>query len=155
MPRLSGTPWDAGIAAKNHIKRKRISVFDPTREKPSVKGFRLRTLCSLAAGSSKKQETTNERKWTRKSFAGKNPKSEVGEHARPGRYWLRLAASTLRAMLSRTLETVRCARVFREGAENNARGRRAPYSISENLHQRNEVCSECRQFKARIRHEFH
>jgi len=60
-----------------------------------------------------------------------NPNSEAGEHARPGRRWSRLATSLLRVKLKRTLETILCARVFREGAENCARGGRAPVSISE------------------------
>jgi type II secretory pathway pseudopilin PulG len=55
----------------------------------------------------------------------------TGEHARPGRCRPRLSACIRRAMLSRTLGTLRCPRVFREGAENSARGGRAPRSFLE------------------------
>ena len=55
-----------------------------------------------------------------------NPNSEVGEHVRPRRDWSRRAAGILRVKLKRTLETYWCARVFSEGAENCARGGRAP-----------------------------
>ncbi len=55
-----------------------------------------------------------------------NPNSEVGEHTRLGCGRLRLAAGILRAGLSRTLESFRCDRFFREGAENSARGGRDP-----------------------------
>jgi hypothetical protein len=57
--------------------------------------------------------------------------SEVGEYARPGRCWPRLAASFLRVKLTQTLGSFQCARVFREGAKNCARGGRAPFSIWE------------------------
>ncbi len=60
-----------------------------------------------------------------------NSNCKVGEHARLGRCWVRLAPSGLRVKLARTLEAFRCVRVFREGAENNIRGGRAPISISE------------------------
>ena len=59
------------------------------------------------------------------------PNSEVGERARPGRSRTRPRVRRLRPTLTRTLETFLCARVFREGAENRARGGRAPVSISE------------------------
>ena len=42
-----------------------------------------------------------------------------------------LAGSILRIILARTFGTFSRARVFREGAENCARGGRAPFSISE------------------------
>ncbi len=58
-------------------------------------------------------------------------KSEVGEHTRLGCGWPRLAAGVLRTTLSRTFDSFRCARVFREGAENSARGGRAPLSFPE------------------------
>jgi hypothetical protein len=48
------------------------------------------------------------------------PNSEVGEHARPGRCWSRLAASTLRAILSLTFGSFWC-----------GWGGRAPNSILE------------------------
>jgi len=61
-----------------------------------------------------------------------NPDSEVGEHARLGRCWVRPAPSGLRVRRARTLETFQCARfIFREGAENSARGGRAPFFIFE------------------------
>jgi hypothetical protein len=41
-----------------------------------------------------------------------NPNSEVGEHARLGRRWVRLASSGLRVTLARTFETFLCAPVF-------------------------------------------
>ncbi len=59
-----------------------------------------------------------------------NPELEVGERTRPGCGWPRLAASILRARLTRTLESFRCNRVFLEGTENCARGGRAPLSAS-------------------------
>ena len=70
-----------------------------------------------------------------------NPDSEAGKHARPGRRWPRRAASGLRAMLARTFETIACVRVFREGAENGARGGRAPHAISEFRLKRAEACA--------------
>jgi len=41
--------------------------------------------------------------------------SSDGEHARPGRCWLRLAASRLRAMRETGFETVSCVRGFPRG----------------------------------------
>jgi len=55
-----------------------------------------------------------------------NPNSEVGEHARPGRRWLRLAASIRGMELTRMPEVFSRVWIFREGAENCARGGRAP-----------------------------
>jgi multidrug efflux system outer membrane protein len=54
------------------------------------------------------------------------PNSEVGEHARPGRRWLRLAASIRGMELTRMPEVFSRVWIFREGAENCARGGRAP-----------------------------
>jgi hypothetical protein len=52
--------------------------------------------------------------------------------ARPlGVLWVAPRDSDLARELARTLEAFQCARVFREGAENCARGGRAPLSISE------------------------
>jgi hypothetical protein len=59
------------------------------------------------------------------------PNSEAGEHVRLGRGWPRLGASVLRTTPKQKLESFLCARVFREGAENRARGGRAPILISE------------------------
>ena len=44
----------------------------------------------------------------------------------PGVAGCALAASQLRVALTGTLETFLCARIFRQGAENRARGGRAP-----------------------------
>ena len=47
----------------------------------------------------------------------------LGSTPAPGVAGRALAASGTRAVLARTFETFRCARVFREGAENRVRGR--------------------------------
>lgn len=60
-----------------------------------------------------------------------NPNSEIGEHARRGCRWPRLAASLLGAKLTQTLGWFGCARVFREGAENCTRGGCDPHPITE------------------------
>jgi hypothetical protein len=51
----------------------------------------------------------------------------LGSTPAPGVAGCALAASLLRALWPGTLETFLCARVFREGAENRARGGRAPW----------------------------
>jgi hypothetical protein len=60
-----------------------------------------------------------------------NPNSAIGEHARLGRSRRRPRRRRLRVTLTWMLEICRCARVFREGAENCARGGRAPNPVSE------------------------
>ena len=59
------------------------------------------------------------------------PVPEVGEHARPGRGWPRLAASSLRATLTRTFGTFSCARCFPRGRGKLRPGRARSLSISE------------------------
>ena len=55
----------------------------------------------------------------------------IGEHARPGCRWPRLATSIGRVKLMWTLGTFLWSRVFREGAENCTRGGCAPHPTSE------------------------
>ena len=61
-----------------------------------------------------------------------NPNSEVGDHARPGRGGTRPASRTSRdASKLPAWNFFERLTIFREGAENGARGGRAPFSISE------------------------
>jgi hypothetical protein len=61
-----------------------------------------------------------------------NPNSEVVEHARPGLGWTRPRVQHwVRDFVSRRVCTIPSAGVFREDAEDCARGGRAPFSISE------------------------
>ena len=55
----------------------------------------------------------------------------MGSTPAPGVAGRALAASFPRAVTDRTLEKIRTPNVFREGAENGARGGRAPFFISE------------------------
>jgi hypothetical protein len=58
--------------------------------------------------------------------------SEVGEHARHGRGGMRLASRTSHDVIqSAGMERFRTTHGFPRGAENSARGGRAPHSISE------------------------
>ena len=56
-----------------------------------------------------------------------NQNSEIGEHTRP-RVWLDAPSrpASCARMWQQTFESFRCARVFREGAENRTRGGCAP-----------------------------
>ena len=60
-----------------------------------------------------------------------NRNSDAGEHARRGRRWPRPRGQPFARVAGTNAETFRCARVFRAGAENCARGGRAPVSLSD------------------------
>jgi hypothetical protein len=66
-----------------------------------------------------------------RAMHGFNPNSEAGDHARPGRGWTRPRVQHwVREGVSQRVRTIPCTGVFREGAENSARGGHAPFSIS-------------------------